>query len=107
MELELQYKIKNTKNYYNYLKENSYYIKRLNRSSKEFSNFDNFVKDRYGLRVSDKISKTIDNIDLINTLLKAIKQMISFNDNVLIIIKMEFMEESNEYLDRKIIWKSD
>lgn len=33
--------------------------------------------------------------------------MISFNDNVLIIIKMEFMEESNEYLDRKIIWKSD
>ena len=70
MELELQYKIKNTKNYYNYLKENSYYIKRLNRNSKEFSNF---VKDKYGLRVSDKISKTIDNIDLINTLLKAIK----------------------------------
>ena len=73
MELELQYKIKNTKNYYNYLKENSYYIKRLNRTSQEFSNFDNFVKDKYGLRVSDKISKTIDNIDLINTLLKAIK----------------------------------
>ena len=63
------------KNYYNYLKENSYYIKRLNRNSKEFSSFDNFVKDKYGLRVrvSDKISKTIDNIDLINTLLKAIK----------------------------------
>lgn len=73
MELELQYKIKNTKNYYNYLKENSYYIKGLNRNSKEFSSFDNFVKDKYGLRVSDKISKTIDNIDLINTLLKAIK----------------------------------
>ena len=49
MELELQYKIKNTKNYYNYLKENSYYIKRLNRNSKEFSSFDNFVKDKYGL----------------------------------------------------------
>ena len=75
MELELQYKIKNTKNYYNYLKQNSYYIKRLNRNSKEFSSFDNFVKDKYGLRVSDKISKTIDNIDLINTLLKAIKQI--------------------------------
>lgn len=33
--------------------------------------------------------------------------MISSNENGLIIIKMEFMEESNEYLDRKIIWKSD
>ena len=73
MELELQYKINNTKNYYNYSTDNLYYIKRLNRNSKEFSSFDNFVKDKYGLRVSDKISKTIDNIDLINTLLKAIK----------------------------------
>ena len=73
MELELQYKIKNTKNYYNYLKENSYYIKRLNRNSKEFSSFDNFVKDKYGLRVTDRISKTIDNIDLISTLLNTLK----------------------------------
>ena len=68
MELDLQYKIKNTKNYYNYLKENSYYIKKLNRNKNEFENFSNFVKDKYGLRVTDKISKTIDNIDLISTL---------------------------------------
>ena len=61
MELDLQYKIKNTKNYYNYLKENSYYIKKLNRNKNEFENFSNFVKDKYGLRVTDKISKTIDN----------------------------------------------
>ena len=33
--------------------------------------------------------------------------MISSNENGLVIIKMKFMEESNEYLDRKIIWKSD
>lgn len=73
MELDLQYKIKNTKNYYNYLKENSYYIKKLNRNMNEFENFSNFVKDKYGLRVTDKISKTIDNIDLISTLLSTLK----------------------------------
>ena len=64
MELDLQYKIENTKNYYNYLKENSYYIKKLNRNKNEFENFSNFVKDKYGLRVTDRISKTIDNIDM-------------------------------------------
>jgi len=73
MELDLQFKIKNTKNYYKYLKENSYFIKRLNRDSNEFNNFSEFIKDKYNLRVSDKISKTIDNIDLISTLLNAIK----------------------------------
>lgn len=73
MELELQYKIKNTKNYYQYLKENSYFIKRLNRDSNEINSFSEFVKDKYNLRVTDKISKTIDNIDLLSTLLNAIK----------------------------------
>jgi len=73
MELDTQYKIKNTKNYYLYLKENSWWIKRLNRDSKELNNFSNFIKEKYNLRVSDKISKTIDNIDLISTLLSAIK----------------------------------
>ena len=58
---------------YNYLKENSYYIKKLNRNKNEFENFSNFVKDKYGLRVTDKISKTIDNIDLISTLLSTLK----------------------------------
>ena len=55
------------------LKENSYYIKKLNRNKNEFENFSNFVKDKYGLRVTDRISKTIDNIDLISTLLNTLK----------------------------------
>ena len=84
MELDLQYKIKNTKNYYNYLKENGFFkcvdLKKYlaGRISdaivvQQLANFSNFVKDKYGLRVTDKISKTIDNIDLISTLLSTLK----------------------------------
>lgn len=73
MELSLQYKIKNTKKYYQYLKENSFWIKELNRDSNSFENFNDYIKTRYQLRTSDKISKTIDNIDLLSTLLSALK----------------------------------
>ena len=73
MHLESQYTIKNTKNYYAYLKENSWWIKRLNRNPNEYLELTNYFKDKYSLRVTDKISKTIDNIDLISTLLSAIK----------------------------------
>lgn len=73
MDINLQYKIKNTKNYYNYLKENSIWIKELNRHPNIFNDYSEFIKTRYQLRTTDKISKTIDNIDLISTLLSALK----------------------------------
>lgn len=73
MELDLQYKIRNTKNYYNYLKENSWWIKNLNRDKNNFKKFSEYLKDRYELKVSDKINSAIDNINIISTLLNAIK----------------------------------
>ena len=73
MEINLQYKIKNTKGYYEYLKDNSWWIKTLSRNPDSFNDYQNYLKDKYELRTSDKISKAIDNIDLISSLLSAIK----------------------------------
>ena len=73
MEINLQYKIKNTKGYYEYLKDNSWWIKNLSRNPNSFNDYQNYLKDKYELRTSDKISKAIDNIDLIRSLLSAIK----------------------------------
>lgn len=73
MEINLQYKIKNTKDYYEYLKDNSWWIKNLSRNPDSFNDYQNYLKDKYELRTSDKISKAIDNIDLISSLLSAIK----------------------------------
>ena len=73
MEINLQYKIKNTKGYYEYLKDNSWWIKNLSRNPDSFNDYQNYLKDKYELRTSDKISKAIDNIDLISSLLSATK----------------------------------
>ena len=73
MEINLQYKIKNTKGYYEYLKDNSWWIKNLSRNPDSFNDYQKYLKDKYELRTSDKISKAIDNIDLISSLLSAIK----------------------------------
>ena len=73
MEINLQYKIKNTKGYYEYLKDNYWWIKNLSRNPNSCNDYQNYLKDKYELRTSDKISKAIDNIDLISSLLSAIK----------------------------------
>jgi len=73
MQLETQWKIKQEKNMYQYLKENSYWIKQLNRNSENYASFVEAMKDLYHLRTTDKISDAIDNIDLISSFLGAFK----------------------------------
>lgn len=73
MQLETQIKLKQEKNMYQYLKENSYWIKDLNRSQKNYERFVETMKDLYHLRTTDKISEAIDNIDLISSFLGAFK----------------------------------
>ena len=73
MEINLQYKIKNTKGYYEYLKDNSWWIKNLSRNPNSFNDYQNYLKDKYELRTSDKISKALDHIDLRSSLLSALK----------------------------------
>lgn len=72
MNRDLLLYIKSKKNYYNYLKENSYWIKEINREN-DIKAFSSFIKEKYRLRATDKISDAIDNIDLINNVLETLK----------------------------------
>lgn len=73
MTIRTQMKILNTKNHYKYLKENSNWIKELNRHDNNINIFLEFTKDKYSLRISDKVSDFVDNIDLIQKVLNVLK----------------------------------
>ena len=55
------------------LKENSGWIKYLNRDPRKYEEFVAVMKEKYRLRKTDKINNVIDNIDLISNLFNAIK----------------------------------
>ena len=55
------------------LKQNSYWFKELNRKDENYKNFVEQMKEKYHLKVTDKISDAIDNIDLISSILDSIK----------------------------------
>ncbi len=73
MQLRTQFEIKNGKKLYEYLKNNSNYIKMLNRNSDNFKTFESDMKDKYKIRPTDKINDVIDNIDLVSNMLSAFK----------------------------------
>ncbi|MBQ9833966.1 MAG: hypothetical protein IJO33_02105 [Bacilli bacterium] len=73
MEIDLYMKIKKNPKIYNILKNNSYWIKQLNRNSEYYKRFESEMKERYKLRTTDKINDVIDNIDLISTVLETLK----------------------------------
>ncbi len=58
---------------YNYLKENSYYFKELNRGTKSFLNFKEDMKEKYKERTTDKLINMVDNIDMISSVLDILK----------------------------------
>lgn len=55
------------------LKHNSYWYKELNRNSDNYQNFINDMKEKYHLKVTDRINDAIDNIDLISNILQSLK----------------------------------
>lgn len=59
--------------YYEYLKDNSNYVKDLNRHPENYELFKNFIKDKYHLRITDKVSNAIDDIELISSVLNTLK----------------------------------
>lgn len=58
---------------YNYLKQNSYYFKDLNRGTKNYNNFIQDMKVKYKERATDKLNNMIDNIDMISSVLDIFK----------------------------------
>ena len=73
MTLNNQFKILNTKNYYQYLKENSNWFKELNRSENNINEFMEYVKDKYSLRISDRLYNAMDGIEMIQNVLNVLK----------------------------------
>ena len=73
MTLEIQFKIKNNPNYLRYLRENSYWYKILNRNPSSFKKFEEEVKEKYGLRASDKIEKALETFSLVQNMISNLK----------------------------------
>lgn len=73
MDLYLQQKLKEDPKIDEYLKQNSFWFKELNRDSENYKNFLKFIKEKYQLKMSDRLIKTIDNIDLISGILDTLK----------------------------------
>ena len=73
MVLYLQFRIKNDERLKQFLRENSYYYKYLNRSPSYLKDVIEDMKDKYELKPSDRINKMIDNISLMNSFLKALR----------------------------------
>lgn len=71
MNKQLLEQIKKDK-YYKYLKENSYFIKYLIRNPNNYKNFKKYIKEKYQLRITDKISTAIDDIELISNIISTI-----------------------------------
>lgn len=73
MTLDVQFKLKSNPNYIKYLRENSNWYKILNRNPESFSDFEEEMKEKYQLRPSDRISKALSAIEMIQAIMGAMK----------------------------------
>lgn len=73
MTLDLQYKLKENQNYLRYLRENSQWYKLLNRNPNNFKIFEEEVKTVYKLTKADRISKTLDTIEMVEKVLSTLR----------------------------------
>lgn len=73
MVVDLQFKIKNNPNYRQYLREHSYWYKTLNRDPATFQTFVEEVKDAYSLRPSDRLTKALETIEIMQSLMSSFK----------------------------------
>ncbi len=55
-----------------YLKENSNYIKELNRNPQFYKEFKKIIKEKYKLRITDKLSEVVNDIELISNIISTI-----------------------------------
>lgn len=65
--------IKNNPIVYNYLRENSYLYKELNRNPLFLKKVEDMARERYKLRMSDRLEKISDNINLISSFMDVLK----------------------------------
>ena len=73
MILDVQFKLKSNPKYQQYIRENSHWYKILNRNPELFYKFEEKVREDYKLRTSDKISKAISTIEMIQNIVSSMK----------------------------------
>lgn len=73
MSIELQYKIASDANLSRFLKEYSHWCKYLNRSDEYYKDFVLDMKDKYGLKTSDRFNKMLDNISMLQMFIDVFK----------------------------------
>ena len=73
MTLDIQYNLKSNPNYIKYLRENSNWYKILNRNPASFKEFVQEVKQNCKLKPTDRISKTLETIEMLQNILSTIK----------------------------------
>lgn len=61
------------KEYYEYLKENSEWIKVLKRNKYRYKDFISFAKKKYKLRTQDKINNALNKASMLSEVLSSIK----------------------------------
>ena len=69
MTVALQFKIKNDSNLSRYLKENSHWIKYLNRDPFAISQMEEEMKERYQLTMKDRLQKIQEQIRMVRSLM--------------------------------------
>ena len=73
MRLHIQYQINQDPRQKQFLRENSYWYKYLNRNELYYKDFIDDMKDKYHLKPSDRINKMVENINMISTFLDVLK----------------------------------
>ena len=73
MNLNLQYRIKQDPRQLQFLRENSYWYKYLNRNELYYKDFINDMKDKYKLKPTDRLNKMMENIEMFRTFLDVLK----------------------------------
>ena len=70
MRFEVYLKLKEKPIYTKFIRENSEWYKILNRDPNMFDKMVEDMKDKYKLRVTDKIDNVVDSVDIISKFLK-------------------------------------
>lgn len=70
MRFDVYLKLKEKPIYIKFIRENSQWYKLLNRDPNMFDKMVEDMKDKYKLRVTDKIDNVVDSVDIISKFLK-------------------------------------
>lgn len=73
MSLDIQFKLKSNPKYIQYIRENSYWYKILNRNPLMFARFEEKVREDYKLRFSDRLSKALSTIEMFQNIVSSLK----------------------------------